>query len=990
LGVNDLHKLSRQLAVLIISSSIVIHGTTFSVCAADAPPLSSNTPPASSNTPQPNSITSPLNSTAAPFNAGQPSAPNQISSSQPSTLNLQQLPSIIDIPQTPESIEKVLKLEEEGDNLFKQRLLDKAMVKWQECYGLSLEMKYAEGEGRALTNMGRVFIERGQFVKAKYMGENAIEVLNGVSDKKALGRAHLYLAQAYFGLDNPLWAGEQLEQAMKAFQSDNGNNAGDTAKIMAIAANVLLKMGKLKEALQFLQASALYSGQAGDNTASISSRIQVVDVLLALGLSTAASEEAEKALSVARTAPDQLANLSAALSCMANCKISMGEYSAARKLYEQVLGYCKSIPKEQLNNLARANIYLGYGTALSALHRYEQAKQVLEIALPVFKSAGASLPQAQASNALGIVELELGHEARAKELLDQALDLHNLIVPKQDVFRIMVLHNLGCLEARLGQNTQARAHFTSCAEHLKKAKEPTLLGRTDVCLAEISLKLADSAEAERLLNEAIKNSDATKDDAALWREYTLLARIQLAQNNIKAANESLLSAVSFFRSPQAGAFPSPELIEYPSRRNEEAYQLVYLLVQQKFINEALLASDQIKQETFLEDWHSRDVQMRSADNELYNDLVTQRAHLHSAEVSSPPDKIVKEWQNWLGRFRTLTTQNKSLARLIAPLPVVLADVAHAANTNNCLILDYLQGHESTVIFVIDGAGRVTGLSWAHGGNQVNSQVNSLLATMTHSGNSADADLRTRLLHNLYEELLPSSVQSLLSPDEKQSLAIVPYGALSNLPFAALIDKREKFLVNSHPIIYSTSLAAMLDCPPRYVDENNFLFASSDSQPEDLTMISSTLPSSAVSYLNGAAEIKNLADQAKGKAAVHVANKFETDPDAIESVLAGCQSSCDLLVLSGLEAGKCSNKDYGKMFPIDNIAQRCQAFGARNVLISLWRRPLSDTKTLWQEFYNGIVAGSNPASALRNAQQAMIIHGATPADWAQLQIFGPGY
>jgi len=951
LGVNDLQKLSMRLAVLIISGCVFIYGTTFSVGAADSP---------------------------------------QISSSQPSSLNIQQLPSLIDIPQTPESIEKVLKLEEEGENLFKQHLLEKAMAKWQEAYGLSLEMKYSEGEGRALTNMARVFIERGQFVKAKYMGENAIEVLSGVSDRKALGRAHLYLAQAYFGLDNPVWAGEQLEQAMKSFSTDSGNNAGDTARVMAIAANVLVKMGKLKEALQFLQASALYSGQAGDNTGCISSRIQVVDVLLALGLSTAAFEEAEKAVSVARTAPDQLANLSAALSCMANCRVALGEYVAARKLYEQVLSYCKSIPKEQLNNLCRANIYLGYGTALSALHKYESAKQVLEIALPVFKAAGASLPEAQTANALGIVELELGHEAKAKELLDQALDLHNLIVPKQDVFRVTVLHNLGCLESRLGQNTQARAHFLSCAEQLKKVKEYTLLGRTDVCLAEIALKLADAAEAERLLNEAIKDSDATKDDSALWREYTLLARIQLAQNNIKAANESLQSAISFFRSPQAGAFPSSECIEYPSRRNEEAYQLIYLLTQQKFFNEALLASDQIKQEIFLDDWSSRDVQMRGMDNELYNDLVTQRAHLHAAEISSPPDRIVKEWQNWLARFRTLTSQNKSLARLIAPLPVVLADVAHVAQTNNCLILDYLLGHDSTVLFVIDGNGKVSGLTWSHGGNQVNAQVNSLLATITGSGNLVDADLRKRLLHSLYDELLPASVQALLSSDEKETLAIVPYGSLSNLPFAALTDKRDKFLVNSHGIIYASSLAAMLDCSPRYSDENSFLFASGDSQPEDLKTIASTLPSSAVSYLNGETEIKNLAEQAKGKTVIHVASKFETDPDAIDTVLSGCQSSCDLLVLSGIEAGKCNSKDYGKMTPANIVAQRCQALGARNVLISLWRRPLSDTKTLWQEFYNSILAGLNPASALRKAQQTMISRGANTTDWAQLQLFGPGY
>ena len=157
-------------------------------------------------------------------------------------------------------------------------------------------MKYSEGEGRALTNMCRIFLERGQFVKAKYMGENAIEVLSGISDSKSLGRAHLFLAQAYFGLDNPLWAGQQLESAMKAFTSSGANNAPDTARLMTLAASILMKMGKVKEAIQFYEASATYYSQAGDYPRAIASHLRVVDILLASGLSTAALEEAEKAV----------------------------------------------------------------------------------------------------------------------------------------------------------------------------------------------------------------------------------------------------------------------------------------------------------------------------------------------------------------------------------------------------------------------------------------------------------------------------------------------------------------------------------------------------------------------------------------------------------------------------------------------------------------------------------------------------------------------
>ncbi len=774
---------------------------------------------------------------------------SQISSAQPTSANLQQLPSLIDIPQTPESIEKVLKLEDEGENLFKQRLLDKALAKWQEAYGLSLEMKYSEGEGRALTNMGRIFLERGQFIKAKYMGENAIEVLSGVADKKALGRAHLYLAQAYFGLDNPVWAGEQLDMAMKAFSADGGNNAADTARLMAIAAGVLIKMDKLKEALQFLQASAMYSGQAGDNIGCVSSRIKVVDVLLALGLLTAAQEEADKAVSVARTAPDQLANLAAALSCQANCKVALGEYGQAEKLYEQVLADCQSIPKEQLNNFGRANIYLGYGTTLSALRKYELAKKVLEFALPVFKAASASLSQSQTANTLGIVESELGHDARAKELLEQALDLHNLIVPKQDAFRVTVLKNLACLEYHLGQNTQARSHLLSAADQLKKAKEATLLGRVYADLAEIALKLADEAEAERLVNESVRLSQAMNDDASLWREYTLLAKIQLAQNNVKAGRESLQSAISFFRSPQAGAFPTPERIEYITRRNEEAYQLVSLLVQQKLFEQALLVCDQIKQESFLADWHSGEEPVHGADNDLYNDLVTQREHLHAIEVSSSPNKIVKEWQSWLSRFRTLAAQNKPLAHLVIPAPVVLADVVHTAQTSHSTVLDYMLGPDSTILFVIGVDGKVSAASWSSSSEQVTEKINSLIASMAHQDNPADVALSSRLLHSLYNELLPASASTMLPEDEKEILTIIPDGAMANLPFAALINNQNKFLVSSHAITCATTLTAWLDCPPRYADDCSFLLVPGGNQTEDLKTVAAALPSSVVTCLD---------------------------------------------------------------------------------------------------------------------------------------------
>ena len=60
-----------------------------------------------------------------------------------------------------------------------------------------------------------------------------------VSDQRALGRARVALAQAYFGLGNNKGAGEQLAEAIKTFTSE-GNDANEAGKLLNLAGNLLI------------------------------------------------------------------------------------------------------------------------------------------------------------------------------------------------------------------------------------------------------------------------------------------------------------------------------------------------------------------------------------------------------------------------------------------------------------------------------------------------------------------------------------------------------------------------------------------------------------------------------------------------------------------------------------------------------------------------------------------------------------------------------
>lgn len=930
---------------------------------------------------------------------------------QQANFNLQQLPNLVDLPQTPESIEKVTKMEEEGEKLFNDRLLDKALTKWQDCYGMSLEMKYAEGEGRALTNMGRVFLERGQFVKAKYMGENAIEVLNGVSDKKALGRAHLYLAQAYFGLDNPLWAGQQLDQALKAFSADGGNNAADTARLMNLAASIIINAGKLKEALQFLQAAATYYGQAGDNANAIAERIKIVNVLLALGLYTAAQEEADKALSVARTAPDQLGNLSAALACIANCKFSFGEYLEAKKNYTQVFEYIKKTPKDQITTFSRANLYLGYGTTLAALHSYDQAKQTLDYALPVFKASGASLQQSQTANTLGVVEWQLGHKDKALELLQQSLDLQNLITPKQDFLRNIILTNLAAIQAQVGENRQARVNLDLVASQQRKINNNTALGRTYLALAEVMFRLAEHTEAERYLGDSIKLAQESGDDSVLWRAYTLSAKLARTQGNNKVIRESLLSATSFFRSPQAGDFAKPEQIDFPTRK-EYAHDLINLLVHEKMDTDALLVSEQLKQEAFLANLRDAGAKPSGPDAELFKDLNTQRAHLHSVEVINSPAKATKEWQSWLQRFRSLMTRNRAMARLVAPVPVPVAELTKMVDASHSTILDYSIGKDSSVAFVISPGGKVSATTLNTGEKHLTDLINSLLTSFAQPGNPSETLLSDKLLHSLYTALVPDGLHALLPANSNDLLVIIPEGPLEAVPFGALLDNQNKYWIANHTISLSPSLALLQDISTNSSIPGILLVAGASNPGEQIDNIAQAkdiaqgLPSSSVTYLIGEeANLKNIQEQGGGKTSIGVVGSIDLNSNGLNTVLPfkdkdeqspanaadlfDTTLNCDALLVSGSEIKKFDESKRNVMSPFSTMSYVLRYAGARNNIFSIWQIADNQNQQL-HDFFSAQLSGQSPPFALRKAQLAQIAHHARPCTWSFLEVFGPLY
>lgn len=923
---------------------------------------------------------------------------NSRTDADPSAI-LKEIPKLLEMTRTADTIDRVLKLEEEAEKYLQKKELDRALQKLQEAYGASLELKYSDGEGRALTGMCRIYLERGQFVKAKELGENAIEVLYGSGNKKDLGRARVALAQAYFGLDNPSWAGQQLELAMESFNQIGVNDAPEAAKVMMLAGGILFKSGKLKEAVQFYQGAASYYGQSGDKFREVSTRITVASMMMEMGWLVAALEEANKALAEARNLkdPDVLAS---ALAMVGGCQYNLAEYASACKSFEEAL----RIGNRLTNDLSRANLEANYGQALAAVGDREQARAYLERALPVLKAKASMHVQSRLLNTLGNIEVLQGNFGRGLQLLNQAVDMQSIANPKSDGYTVMLMTNLAAAEARAGDNRAAKVHLVSALSLFKKYKEPVSQGRTYAALAELSWNLKEAAQAEAYLKEGLAISEKINDDAALWRDYTLLARIQLAQELVPQAKDSLASALSFFRSPQAGSFSSGEKLEFPSTREDLGQQLVSLLVQQGMVEQALLAAEQLKEETFINEWHRRGGEVKPYDRDIYNDLVLQRAHLHAAESTTTPNTLLREWKNWLTRFQQLAADNRTLARLIAPVPTTIGDIVKEVQRNQATVIDYLVGEHSTVLFTIDLAGHIRADILAVGRKELQPQVTSLLGASARA-DAAARQAERRTLRLLYSELIPDKVRSILPSNPDQTVVIIPDGILFNLPFAALIDAQGKYLVESHTLTMASSMGVFLDIPPRYCQDLSVVVA--DGQPgagkDETSIISSLFEPELVTRLVGKeAEINTLQEQARGKAVVHIASSLPFHAsNPLRSVLPipgrdakqvtanrlfELSLPSDLVVWS---ATSVSTKDL-QGSAVKVFSRGLSYAGVRNVLMSLWIEPGPHRTAELVEFYKSNRSGLNKAQALRKAQMLAMSRDPSPRSWAAFQLLGPGY
>ncbi|MBY0357776.1 MAG: CHAT domain-containing protein [Candidatus Obscuribacterales bacterium] len=902
-------------------------------------------------------------------------------------------------PQTQENMDRLFSLEKEGQAFLDKGENSKALLKFQEMYGLCKELKYGDGEGRALERMAHIYLAKGDKTRAKGLIENAMEVLGDSADKKSMGRVRVTASQVYLALDNPLWSLRQLDLAMKDFSTAQLVDHEEAARAMILAGNLALKIDKQKEAVNFYRAAANYYGQCGDRVQEVNLYNLIAGMLQESGLYTAAFEEAQKAVLAARQSKDE-ALLAASLTQLASCQYALCEYMNARKSMEEMF----SLPLGKQPPAAWAVSLEAHAFSLAATGDYVTAKDLLDKCWDIWKNGGSALHKAQVLNALGVLNTRFGKPVVAVEQLKQAVDAAAVINPRQEKFSLRITQNLASALSCSGQNRAAKLELENTLRTMSKSKTPDqqFLGQIYAALGEICLQLKEIPQADAYVRKSIEVCSKINDDAILWRDYVNLAKIQIGLQ--QSPQESLVSAASYFRSPQAGEFHTCEWNIFPVGRQDMACDLVSLLISNNMVEQALITADQIKEENFIAEWQSHGGAVKTVDAELYQDLVHERAHLHAAERSSTPDKMLKQWQDWLRRVRMLTNDNRELARLIFPIPLNFAELSRQAQERQLTVLDYLIGPRQSFLFTIDRHGKIFANKLAINRDSLKAQVSSVLAVST-KGAAEDRQTEKRLLQSLYSVLLPEAVVHLLPTDPEQQIVFVPDSVLYNFPLAGLIDPQGRYLIESHTISSVPGMLGVLSASGGGIEQSLVLSSSESAdvprQTQEASEISGVFAADqVVKLVDDNNKFAQLEEKAKENSVLHFtadlplqeSSKLKaTPPFVAEAKSNGAEGLFKLNLPSNLAVWSATTVNYkdSQGDGVKVFSRGLSYAGVRNILFSLWLEPEPQRTAELVEFYRGRQQGLNQAQSLRKAQLLSLAKDPSLHSWAAFQLIGTG-
>ncbi len=749
-----------------------------------------------------------------------------------------------------------------------------------------------------------------------------------------------------------------------------------------------------------------------------------------------------------------------ALQTLADIDLLDGDHTQAiEKLQTSLALYQKLNSERSSYNFYVAGDLMALGRVYTAAGDNARALLCLNKALEIVKTLSDPDTMASLLNSIGVLYLEQEDYAQAKAQFDQSLEIYRAEKNRREEARVLL--NLGVVEQRQFHYNEALARFTVSLQTAKATENTDV---TIVASEGISVVLTakkDFAAALEALNSSLAIARATKDTTRqvelLWRsaetyydmgDYaqaagraasavtlarashllkltylatTTLGQSYAAQERFELAIKTLTEAVEQVEAMRDGVGGQEQELQLFLENKVASYTaLVDLLVKQNRPVEALLYAERAKGRVLLDVLSGGKADLSKVLTPAEKEE-TQRLNRNISDIN---DRIKKQQAAGSSLLNPLYAQLDTARlnyqsfqdALYAAHPgmgmrrgltaaLTNADVNNLTRENDCAYLEYVVGKEGISLFVLskDKSG---------GADLKVYPIAMKPEDLAQRVNQFHQRLADR--HPDYLDLGRELYALLVEPAAHQlsgigTICIVPDGFLWNLPFQALVNKGDRYLIEDHSLYYAPSLSVLREMTKEGVGKEkreasliafgNPVVGRDEQRNEELcplpeagtevTSLAKTFgPLASRVFIGREASEKTFKALAPSYAVIHLAThgildnrlplyshllltKTDGDPEndgLLEArEIMNMKLNADLAVLSACETAN------GRISPGEGVMGTSWAFfvaGTRSMLASQWKVNSASTSQLMTYFYQALKsqenAQGNKASSLQEA------------------------
>jgi CHAT domain-containing protein len=666
------------------------------------------------------------------------------------------------------------------------------------------------------------------------------------------------------------------------------------------------------------------------------------------------------------------------------------------------------------------------GDVYFALGQYERAIEHYEQCVNLCGSAGERRSVAIVLGALATTWMASGNAQRGLEYARRGLEVTREIGVEH--LEGVAHRHVGYAYEQLGNLAESTRHQERALELARKTGALLDEAATLNALSGIHLQEGEPDKAAPRAKRALQLAQQARSPDQEVEARMNLALVARADQDSAVALDHLNKSVDIIDGVRGRVRTDSGKIGYFDTRQNVYHELARTLLEEGNAARALEVAEAARGRAFSDLLAGQRVELEPAAASSLQAIRALEARIRADNADAPEQtqqtllvQTRAATANELrGRLSALRNEQPELASLVTAEPLATREITAIAARLRATLVEYLVTEHQLLIWTLQPDGRIASAQVEISRDALRDKARAIqnkMNTLTASELERDPALRAHL-EELHQTII-APIAGQLPRSPAALVYIIPHDALHLVPFAALVDKNGRYVLEKHTLVYAPSAAVL-----RYTDAKkrrvvsapspHLLALADPTPPRDIT--EGALPGSRteiqqigkrfpqdrrLTLLGDEASEANAKRLSPGQTVLHFAvHGLVRDDRPWESALIlapgdgedgwlkvpeifGLDLRADLVALSGCSTGVGRISGDG----IVGLSRAVIYAGAPSVLVSQWDVSDVTTAFLMDQFYAGLAAGRSKARSLRDAQLATLKRYPHPMLWAAFVLVG---